>query len=764
MSPRFYIAKCLRTRVFSLSFFRFLSFAILLSGILVFSQNACAVDVTLAWDANSEEDLEGYRIFYREDGQNYDYDNPAWQGTATTCTISGLDDNTTHHFVARAYDTSDNESTDSDEATYQSYTLLLSTSSDRSNSVSLQGETVTGNIFVFTSPDEGVEQVSFYLDDPDMNGAPRQVEEAIHYDFAGTAGDGSANPFDTTQISNGQHEITAFIELTAGGSRTVSATFTVANGTPPTLTSLNISGSSSVNESSTSSYAATATFSDGSTQTVTASADWSENSSYASISASGVLTSTAVPSNQTVTITASYTHNGVTRTDQKAVTIVDVPPTLTSLSISGSSSVNEETSSSYTATARFSDGSTQTVTGSADWSEDSSYASISGSGVLTASEVTGDETVIITASYTSGGVTRTAQKVVTITDVPESNLPPSTPVITSPYDGQMECELTPTIVTEAFSDPDGDPHSQSQWQISKQENFSSAILDSSTAEHLTELAVPHTLLEAETTYYIRVRFYDVHLASSEWSDNIEFTTAADSDDLDGDGVPDAQEVGYGVDLDGNGVDDIEEPENIRSVQSSDGITLGVSKGSDSVTGIEAVEIIDPSTILDNTNRPSDLSHGLFSYRITVDQVGATATMRIYYAEPIPSGMTFYKYDTINGWADYSQHTTFNDDGLSITLEVKDGGYGDTDGNANGIIVDPGGLGSSGTEGSGGVDSAVSGGGPSGGGCFIASAGCNSSMDTNINTSSGLLVLIGLLVMVCFYRVRENKCHTFMQGS
>ncbi|MCK4858765.1 MAG: hypothetical protein KAT58_12395, partial [candidate division Zixibacteria bacterium] len=597
--------------------------------------------------------------------------NPAWQGTATTCTISGLDDNTTHHFVARAYDTSDNESTDSDEATYQSYTLLLSTSSDRSNSVSLQGETVTGNIFVFTSPDEGVEQVSFYLDDPDMNGAPRQVEEAIHYDFAGTAGDGSANPFDTTQISNGQHEITAFIELTAGGSRTVSATFTVANGTPPTLTSLNISGSSSVNESSTSSYAATATFSDGSTQT---------------------------------------------------------------------------------------------VTGSADWSEDSSYASISGSGVLTASEVTGDETVIITASYTSGGVTRTAQKVVTITDVPESNLPPSTPVITSPYDGQMECELTPTIVTEAFSDPDGDPHSQSQWQISKQENFSSAILDSSTAEHLTELAVPHTLLEAETTYYIRVRFYDVHLASSEWSDNIEFTTAADSDDLDGDGVPDAQEVGYGVDLDGNGVDDIEEPENIRSVQSSDGITLGVSKGSDSVTGIEAVEIIDPSTILDNTNRPSDLSHGLFSYRITVDQVGATATMRIYYAEPIPSGMTFYKYDTINGWADYSQHTTFNDDGLSITLEVKDGGYGDTDGNANGIIVDPGGLGSSGTEGSGGVDSAVSGGGPSGGGCFIASAGCNSSMDTNINTSSGLLVLIGLLVMVCFYRVRENKCHTFMQGS
>ncbi len=82
-------------------------------------QNACAVDVTLAWDANSEDDLAGYRIFYREDGQSYDYNNPAWEGTDRTCTIYNLDDYTTYYFVARAFDQAGNESGDSDEVSHE---------------------------------------------------------------------------------------------------------------------------------------------------------------------------------------------------------------------------------------------------------------------------------------------------------------------------------------------------------------------------------------------------------------------------------------------------------------------------------------------------------------------------------------------------------------------------------------------------------------------------------------------------------------------
>jgi len=93
--------------------------------------------------------------------------------------------------------------------------------------------------------------------------------------------------------------------------------------TPPTLSSLSISGPSSLNEGSSGTFSATASWSDGSTSSVTPS--WSENSSYASISSGGVLSASSVSSNQTVTVTASYSSGGVTRTATRSVTIVDVP-------------------------------------------------------------------------------------------------------------------------------------------------------------------------------------------------------------------------------------------------------------------------------------------------------------------------------------------------------------------------------------------------------------------------------------------------------
>jgi hypothetical protein len=71
-----------------------------------------AAEVTLAWDANSEPDLAGYRIFYHPVSGSYDYANPIWEGTETTCTVSVEADG---YFVARAFDTSGLESTNSNE-------------------------------------------------------------------------------------------------------------------------------------------------------------------------------------------------------------------------------------------------------------------------------------------------------------------------------------------------------------------------------------------------------------------------------------------------------------------------------------------------------------------------------------------------------------------------------------------------------------------------------------------------------------------------
>ena len=113
-------------------------------------------------------------------------------------------------------------------------------------------------------------------------------------------------------------------------------------------------------------------------------------------------------SNQTATVTASYTSGGVTRTATRSVTIVNARA-------SAASSVNEVGTGTYTATATWSDGTATSVTPS--WSENSTYATISTGGVLTTSAVTSNQAVTVTASYASGGVTRTATRSVTIANV-----------------------------------------------------------------------------------------------------------------------------------------------------------------------------------------------------------------------------------------------------------------------------------------------------------------------------------------------------------
>ncbi len=97
----------------------------ILLGWLVFSPiGLCqaARQVTLAWDANHEASLMGYRVFCRPSGGVYHYSLPAWDGAATTCTLSGLDEYSDYAFVVRAYDADGNESADSAEVWLQGQT------------------------------------------------------------------------------------------------------------------------------------------------------------------------------------------------------------------------------------------------------------------------------------------------------------------------------------------------------------------------------------------------------------------------------------------------------------------------------------------------------------------------------------------------------------------------------------------------------------------------------------------------------------------
>jgi hypothetical protein len=227
--------------------------------------------------------------------------------------------------------------------------------------------------------------------------------------------------------------------------------------------------------------------------------------------------------------------------------------------------------------------------------------------------------------------------------------------------------------------------------VSTVSDFSFIILDTTSVSQLTSLSVPQSTLSEGVPYFWRARFYDNHTNVSEWSDAYSFTTLTTSNDQNGNGIPDDQENAT-VDLDDDGTPDIEQ-DDIKSLNTVVGEgQMGVSRKDDpTVTAIESIESIDPETI-SGLARPYSMPLGLFAMRLTVANPGDTAQVTVYFSEAAPSGATWYMYDSIDGWVDYSNHATFNADRKSVVLELKDGDYGDADDLANGTIVDPGGFG------------------------------------------------------------------------
>ncbi|MBW2122995.1 MAG: cadherin-like domain-containing protein [Deltaproteobacteria bacterium] len=73
--------------------------------------------VNLAWHANTEADLAGYRIYYGTSSGNYD--SVVDVGNWTSCVIGGLEEGQTYYFAATAYDRCGNESDFSQEVSFQ---------------------------------------------------------------------------------------------------------------------------------------------------------------------------------------------------------------------------------------------------------------------------------------------------------------------------------------------------------------------------------------------------------------------------------------------------------------------------------------------------------------------------------------------------------------------------------------------------------------------------------------------------------------------
>ena len=99
-------------------------FILLCTTLILCSVTLCfAMNIKLQWNPNSEPDLAGYRVFYRVEGQSYDYTNPYWECIDTKCIIYDLDKTKTYYFVVRAFDTNGFESDNSDEISYNGIKL-----------------------------------------------------------------------------------------------------------------------------------------------------------------------------------------------------------------------------------------------------------------------------------------------------------------------------------------------------------------------------------------------------------------------------------------------------------------------------------------------------------------------------------------------------------------------------------------------------------------------------------------------------------------
>jgi hypothetical protein len=315
------------------------------------------------------------------------------------------------------------------------------------------------------------------------------------------------------------------------------------------------------------------------------------------------------------------------------------------------------------------------------------------------------------------------------------NQAPFAPELYEPYD-TAAVGLTPSLTTRNYIDPDGDLHARTRFQIATNADFSMPSLDQIvTGSRLTSLDVPELILDADTTYFWRVRYIDCRNGQSDWSPARSFTThaAVDSIDSDGNGLLDGQQVGPDIDLDGDGTPDADQ-DGLLCVATSD--TFNPYVGLKEVNGdaqIVALRALTLSGLDPESTPPLDMT-GLISFKLHLKPGVTTASITVLFSEPAPEDAQWYKFIPDTGWQVYTD-VVFSPDRKSMTIVLEDGGTGDLDGIRNGVIVDPSGL---------GYESALSGGTSTTHsdqtGCFV------SSMVSHVESAKFRFLLLSPLVI------------------
>ena len=108
-----------------------------------------------------------------------------------------------------------------------------------------------------------------------------------------------------------------------------------------------------------------------------------------------------------------------------------------------------------------------------------------------------------------------------------NNNPPDKPINQEPSNGAIDVSLTPTLRASTFSDPDGDSHLRTWWEV-RRASDNEVVWDSGWRDYdLTSTTVPSGKLQQNTQYKWRVRYMDSKGAWSPVSDFTQFTTVGE---------------------------------------------------------------------------------------------------------------------------------------------------------------------------------------------------------------------------------------------
>jgi hypothetical protein len=113
-------------------------------------------------------------------------------------------------------------------------------------------------------------------------------------------------------------------------------------------------------------------------------------------------------------------------------------------------------------------------------------------------------------------------------------------------------------------------------------------------------------------------------------------------------------------------------------------TLTLISNQGNITSLSAISI----QILPNLPPLLVFPHGLLYYEVSNIAPGSAVTFTITFPVALPNNIQYWKYQPGRGWF---QIPITSHNGNVITIQITDGGLGDADGLANGIIVDPGGV-------------------------------------------------------------------------